>query len=80
MNSDQTTIRTTNAANEDNNNGHPTLQSDEDTNDRTSGTSPGSGAVQDNVIFQAKSKQQVALNSSTDSVAIIQEQTATSMS
>jgi len=92
MNSDQT--RTTNAANEDNNNGlhsrHQNIQSDVtttgDTNDRTSGTiTTTSGAVlEDNVIFQAKSKQAV-LSSSTETntsnpAAIIQEQTATSMS
>jgi len=82
-NSEDQTVRTTNAANEDNNNGHTALhqnQSDEDTNDRTSGTTitSTSGAVEDNVIFQAKSKQQVVLE--TETAAIIQEQTASSMS
>lgn len=83
MNSEDQTVRTTNAVNEDNNNGHTALhqnQSDEDTNDRTSGTTitTTSGAVEDNVIFQAKSKQQVVLE--TETAAIIQEQTASSMS
>lgn len=83
MNSEDQTVRTTNAANEDNNNGHTALhqnQSDEDTNDRTSGTTitTTSGAVEDNVIFQSKSKQQVVLE--TETAAIIQEQTASSMS
>jgi len=82
-NSEDQTVRTTNAANEDNNNGHTALhqnQSDEDTNDRTSGTTitSTSGAVEDNVIFQAKSKQQVVLE--TETAAIIQEQTSSSMS
>ena len=83
VNSEDQTVRTTNAVNEDNNNGHTALhqnQSDEDTNDRTSGTTitTTSGAVEDNVIFQAKSKQQVVLE--TETAAIIQEQTASSMS
>ena len=80
MNSEDQTVRTTNAANEDNNNGHTALQSDVDTNDRTSGTTTTttSGVVEDNVIFQAKSKQQVVLE--TETAAIIQEQTASSMS
>ena len=83
MNSEDQTVRTANAANEDNNNGHTALhqnQSDEDTNDRTSGTTitTTSGAVEDNVIFQSKSKQQVVLE--TETAAIIQEQTASSMS
>ena len=80
MNSDET-LMTRNAANrEDNNNGH-TNQSDENETDSTSHES-SSGAVQDNVIFQAKSKQlSSTVETSGSSTNIIQEPTtATSMS
>ena len=82
MNSDET-LMTRNAANrEDNNNGH-TNQSDENEADSTS-LETSSGAVQDNVIFQAKSKQlssTVETSSGSSTTNIIQEPTtATSMS
>ena len=78
MNSDET-LMTRNAANrEDNNNGH-TNQSDENETDSTSHES-SSGAVQDNVIFQAKSKQLSSTVETSSSGSGATNITATSMS
>jgi len=78
MNSDET-LMTRNAANrEDNNNGH-TNQSDENETDSTSHES-SSGAVQDNVIFQAKSKQLSSTVETSSSGSGSTNITATSMS